>query len=110
MTIPSVHVLFIASCFVDYTGYIIHVFPVVSGNSKNPYFTIKLKVDVYKYESVRVMLFKSSATAPVLLKSKRQNAVPITLKKGATTSYGVKFYNSNRGILVVDTLNAVTSK
>lgn len=56
------------------------------------------------------MLFKSSATAPVLLKSKRQNAVPITLKKGATTSYGVKFYNSNRGILVVDTLNAVTSK
>ena len=56
------------------------------------------------------MLFKSSATAPVFFKSKPQNAAPITLKKGATTSCSVKFYNSNRGILVIDTLNAVNFK
>ena len=56
------------------------------------------------------MLFKSSAIEPVFFKSKPQNAAPVTLKKRATTSCGVKFYNSNRGILVIDTLNAVNFK
>ena len=59
----------------DYTGYITHVSHVVSGNSKNLYLTIKLRVDGDKYESLRVMLFKSSAATPGFFKYKRRNSV-----------------------------------
>ena len=81
-----------------------------SGSSKNPYFTVKLKVGADKYEFIRVMLFKSSAATPDFLKSKRQNAVPNTLRKVATAGNNAKFYNSYRGSLVVDAGVAVDFK
>ena len=108
--LTGIKVVFIASCFINYTGYITHVSSVVSENSINPNFTIKLKVDVDKYETVRLMPFKTSAAIPGFFKSNRQNVAPITFKKVATTSSGVKFYNSYRGCLVVDALNAVNFK
>ena len=108
--LTGIKVVFIASCFINYTGYITHVSSVVSENSINPNFTIKLKVDVDKYETVRLMLFKTSAAIPGFFKSDRQNVASITLKKVATTSSGVKFYNSYRGCLVVDALNSVNFK
>ena len=83
---------------------------IICGSTKNPYFTIKLKVAAAKYESVRVMSFKSSSATSDFFKSKRQNAVPITLKKITTTSNNVKFYNSFRGSLVVEAVNAVDFK
>lgn len=80
------------------------------GGTKNPYFTVKLKVAAAKYESIRVMHFKSSSATPEFFRSKRQNAVPITLKKIATTSNNVKFYNSFRGSLVSEAVNAIDFK
>ena len=106
-TISSIQVLFIASDFIDYTGYIILVSYVVNGNSKNPYFTVKLKVDVNKYKSVCMMLFKSSAATPGFFESKRQNTAPIILVIGKSSNCK-KWCPTWK--LVVDALNAVNYK
>ena len=66
--LTGIKVVFIASCFINYTGYISHVSSVVRENSINPNFTINWKYDKYfkvdKYETVRLMLFKTSAAIP----------------------------------------------
>lgn len=60
-----------------------------------------------------LILWKDSAATPGFFNNKRQNAVPITLKKEATAGNAGKFHNSPRKFhifLVVDALNAFKFK
>ena len=78
--------------------------------SNHPYFTIKLKIAVDEYITIRVMLNKSSGVTTDVFKAKKANLVPQTLNKMSTTSNGAKFYNSYRVSLMENPPFSITLK
>ena len=79
-----------------------NVSQVIQG-SNYPYFTIKLKIAVDEYITLRLMLKKSSRVTTDICKEKKPNLVAITPKKISTTSNGARYYNLYRGSLKVFT-------
>ena len=80
---------------------ITNVSQVIQG-SNHPYFTIKLKIVVDEYITVRLMLKNSSGVTTDIFRAKKANLVPVTFKKISTTSNGIKFYNLYRSSLMED--------
>ena len=78
--------------------------------SNQPYFTIKLKIAVDEYITIRAMLSKSSGVTTDIFKAKKANLVPLAVKKIPATSNYANFYNSYRVSLPEDALFSVTFK
>ena len=85
----------------DCTGYITHL-PHVRQESNHAYFSIQLKLSLHEYNTIGVVLNKSSEVTTNIFKASKLNLVKVILKKVSTAINSTKFYYSYRGSLMED--------